>query len=133
VAGEGGGEHAGDAVPRHEAGHAGLHGGASRRVCADASLMVVLTVMQIIWSQQIEECLEHDKRIKQLRAFYETKLTELETMADATWGDLKKFAYHPGRCHHHRASDRYIHIMHTYIHTYTSYIHTYIHTYINPH
>lgn len=46
--------------------------------------MVVLTVTQIFWSQDVEQCLSHDKPTKQLKHFFELKVTELETMADMT-------------------------------------------------
>jgi dynein heavy chain len=58
--------------------------------CAEHIAMVVLTVMQICWAQDVEECLNASKAIKALKAFYENKVSELEQMADMTRLNLTK-------------------------------------------
>ena len=52
--------------------------------------MVVLTVMQVYWAQQVEACLQMERPVKKMKAFYQERVTELESMADMTRLDLAK-------------------------------------------
>ena len=58
----------------------------------DHACMIVLTALQIFWSQDTEEALMSDKPVKHLKKFLDKKVSELELMADMTREKLSRIS-----------------------------------------